>query len=492
MRFNPADFIGKILNKPTVIIEIGNDWLKIIQAKVSSVDGVSIDKVNIFKLVEIKDSVSTVISNAFRELKLNKEKVTLCLPRHLVTTRILELPSVNPQEIADIINLQIGKQTPYSKEEIISAYKIIDSLREGYTKVILVIVRRNIVSERLDTLSKSGINVDKIALSSEGVFFWFNALYLSDNKTAANSDIILVDIDSNYSDFLVISKGKLIFTKNILIGANSLLDDKDPKINNFIEELEHARDMYLEESHALKPGKLYLSGAVKYINDLAANLSARMDLPAEVIDPLKNNLIKDPFILKNTNFKFVSFAPLIGIALKNKELNLLLMPNEMRIAKLMEAKRSNLTMMGALFAAVIMVISLMILINIYNKNNYIKQLKSRTGQIKEDSDLVDKMRRSINLLQDRLDAKGDTLSVLDSLHKILPKEIYLTNVNIERKKDVTIKGRANAMSDVFKFVSTLENSPLFKNVKNTYTTTKKENNQEFADFEITASYEAPD
>jgi len=129
-------------------------------------------------------------------------------------------------------------------------------------------------------------------------------------------------------------------------------------------------------------------------------------------------------------------------------------------------------------------------VNIYNKNMYIKQLKERNNKIKVESDGVDKMRRAVNILQGRLDAKGDSLSLLDEVYKLTPKEIYLTNITIERKKQLILKGRANAMSDVFKFVTALENSTNFKGVKNTYTTTKKENNQEYADFEITAAYES--
>ena len=47
-----------------------------------------------------------------------------------------------------------------------------------------------------------------------------------------------------------------------------------------------------------------------------------------------------------------------------------------------------------------------------------------------------------------------------------------------------MQGRAAAMSNVFEFVTTLENSPFFENVKTTYTTTKKDKDTEYAKFEI--------
>jgi hypothetical protein len=45
------------------------------------------------------------------------------------------------------------------------------------------------------------------------------------------------------------------------------------------------------------------------------------------------------------------------------------------------------------------------------------------------------------------------------------------------------------MSNVFSFVTTLEGSPFFENVSTTYTTTKKEEGEEYTKFEIICNYE---
>jgi Tfp pilus assembly PilM family ATPase len=157
-----------LFNKPIIIIEIGNDWLKILECNpLSQAD--SITKTSFMKLSQIKESVSGAISKVFRDLKLNKNTVILCIPRHLATVRILELPSIDPKEIADMIDLQIGKQTPYAKEEIVFSHRIIDAEREGYTKAMLVIAKHSLIKERLVTLEKVGIDARRVCLSSEGV-----------------------------------------------------------------------------------------------------------------------------------------------------------------------------------------------------------------------------------------------------------------------------------------------------------------------------------
>jgi len=466
--------------KPIVIIEIGNDWLKILECNPLSQTNF-ITKTSFMKLSQIKESISDAISKVFRDLKLNKNACFVCIPRHLATVRILELPSTDPKEIEDMIELQIGKQTPYAKEEIVFSHRIIDAEREGYTKVMLVIAKHSLIKERLAALEKVGIDVRKACLSSEGVYNWFSGVELSRLQSDSGA-ISIVDIDSNYSDFIAVYKGRFSFTKNILIGANNLIDERERYQEKFIDELRRSIDLYYEEVKGLKAAKLFLLGASKNVPDLANILSARLDIPCQTLDTVKNIAIKE-------DYKFISATPLVGLALKYNALQFDLIPNETRIKKRVEEKKKYLTVAGILFTAIFTMLTFLLFIHIYNKNMYKAQLEDRLAKIKDGAQGIEKMRRLINLGQERLDAKGDCLTMLSGLYEVMPEEIYLTSVDMERKKQLTIKGRAPVMSDVFKFVGILENTAYFKNVKNTYATTKKDDNYEYTDFEIICVYE---
>lgn len=479
-----SKFLGNLrakFDRPIVVIEIGNDWLKIIDCNPSSSTNL-ITKASFVKLSQIKESVSDAISEIFRNLRLNRNNVFVCIPRHLVTVRILDLPSTDTKEIADMIELQIGKQTPYAKEEIIFSHKIIDTEREGYTKAMLVIARHSLIKERLAALEKLGIDARRTALSSEAVYNWFSAVELPRIQTDSGA-VIIVDIDSNYSDFIVAHKGKFSFTKNVLIGANNLIDERGRYEEKFIEELSRSMDLYYEEAKGLKASKLILAGASKNIADLANILSARLDIPCQILDAAKN-------IRAAEDNKFISLTPLIGIAMKYGALQFDLTPKETRIKRLVEEKKKYLTVTGILSTAILTMLTFLLFIHIYNKNMYKAQLEDKLAKIKDGAQGIEEMRRLINLAQERLDANGDCLNMLGALYELIPKEIHITAVDIERKKQLTIKGRASVMSDVFKFVGALEGSPYFKNVKNTYATTKKEDDNDYTDFEIICIYES--
>ncbi|MFH1189730.1 MAG: pilus assembly protein PilM [Candidatus Omnitrophota bacterium] len=482
------------LNAGTVAIEIGNDWLKIAQiprAKGSKVPC----HIKLLKLAQIKDSVSSAIDDTFKDLKLNRKNVVSCIPRHLVTVRMLDVPATDPKEISDMINLQVGKQTPYSKEEIVSSHKIIEIGPSGYSKVMLAIAARNIINERADTLTKAGLDVKGVAISSEGVFNWFSAAYLPEIKLEDSQGIALIDIDSNYSDFIVIRRGKMAFTRNIFIGANHLMENSraesaQPWGEKFVDELKRSLERYQTEEKSVKIVKMFLSGAGPNINGLDLLLASDMEIPTLNTDQLKNIRTQTGAQeIRDESFRFVSLTQLFGVSASGKEPQIDLTMGEQKVQNLMEAKRKQLTVMGVLIVSIVTMLSFLMLTDVYNKNAYLVKLKHTISKIGTEADDVEKMRAVISLVEKRLDSRGSSIEVINEIYDITPKEIYLTDINIDEKQSIVLKGGGLAMSDVFKYVKKLEESNMFESVKTTYTTTKKDKDAEFAEFEIACMYQ---
>ncbi|OGX38872.1 MAG: hypothetical protein A3C36_00925 [Omnitrophica WOR_2 bacterium RIFCSPHIGHO2_02_FULL_52_10] len=474
--------------RPTVVVEIGNDWLKILEYN-PSIKGGCVTRTSLVKLVQIKEPVTEALSKAFKNLKLSKQGVIVCIPRHLVTIRILEFPSTDPKEIDNMVTLQVGKQTPYSREEIIFAYRLIHMGRQGYTKVMLVIARRSIVNARVEALQKAGIEVDRVTVSSEGVFNWFSIAYESKMKMEGDG-IVLIDIDSNYSDFIIIYKEQFSYTRNILIGTNHLLEEKEKWSEKFIEEVNHSIELFHNEEKDVKISQIFLSGAAKHVGDLQRIIGHALELPVGGVEPFNNIKIRsDANIFNQEDYIYVSPSPVLGMAIKNKEIFLDLTSSELRIQKEMEEKRKQIMLMGVLAAAIVMVGSLILLITIYTKNAYLSELKKQITKIAKEANYVENMRKHISLVEERLSAQRRSINVLHEIAKLTPRDIYFTNINIEERNQTTLQGRADVMSNVFSFVTTLEGSPYFENVKTTYTTTKKEKGEEYTRFEIICMYE---
>ena len=76
------------------------------------------------------------------------------------------------------------------------------------------------------------------------------------------------------------------------------------------------------------------------------------------------------------------------------------------------------------------------------------------------------------------------LLFISELQKVIPDEISVDYLSLDEANKVTLRGQATQLSNVFKFVSTLEQSKYFKDVGTKYTRTKKVKDKEINNFEI--------
>ena len=101
-------------------------------------------------------------------------------------------------------------------------------------------------------------------------------------------------------------------------------------------------------------------------------------LPARPADPLHNIKIRDDIrVFRDDDCIFVSPSPLLGMAIRRKDLQLDLTPGELRIQREMERRRKQVTHTGVLTASVVMVISLLLLVRMSAKKVYLDQINNQ-------------------------------------------------------------------------------------------------------------------
>ena len=83
-----------------------------------------------------------------------------------------------------------------------------------------------------------------------------------------------------------------------------------------------------------------------------------------------------------------------------------------------------------------------------------------------------------------MDSRVVSLDYLYQIHKLTPLEITLKMITLEADNKITLRGQALAMSDVFKFITTLENSGYFKDIQTKYTSKKRIADKDISEFEI--------
>ena len=469
----------------TTVFQIDNSWLRLIQVKTLKRE----KKISMIKAMEITslsdEEIALKISELAVELRINSRYLILAIPRHFTTTRNLDLPSANPLEIKDMIELQIGKQTPYASDEVIKDYQILGSNADGYSRVLLVIVHRDIVGRYFKILESAGLKVQKVSFSSEGLLNWRSLVYRE--KLSTEKVHILIEVDYDTSDFEVVLNDKLVFGRSISLGFSQIPGQLELWQKKFIEEINHSIYAYQNEIMGKEIDRIIISRP-RLVGDSLdkAVLEKEFGASVEIIDQFQDIPLTEEGVNSYNNLirTDLSFAGLIGLGLPASEHKIDLVPQEHQIGKAVKEKGKDLYLMGILLVFILVAVSGVFMGRMYNKERYLAQLKQRLEQIQNKTKELNGMIRGIETIKDRVYTRGISLNLLYEVHRVVSPEIYLVSISFDGKDSLTLRGESNEMSEVFNFVNKLEESPFFQNVKSKYATKRKEGDKEITDFEI--------
>ena len=472
------------------VFQIDSNWLKVIQVEQLQHE----KKVSLIKVVDIAslsdDDLANRVSALAKELKIDARYLVISIPRHFITTRNLELPSENPLEIKEMIELQIGKQTPYTSDEVIKDYQILDSNVDGYSRVFLVIVHRDIVERHFKILETAGLKVQRVGFSSEGLLNW--SRLVGKEKISPDKVHILIEVDSDTSDFEVVLNDKLIFGRSIALGFSQLPGQAEQWQKKFVEAVNHSIYAYQNEVMGKEIDRIIISrpGMVGESLDKAV-LEKEFGIVVEIIEQFKDIPLtaEASNLLDNLVRTDVSFAGLLGLALTFGEQTIDLIPQELQMGRQVKEKGKDLFLMGIFFMLILVAISGVFLGRMYNKEHYLGQLKLRLSQIQSKTKVLNNMIRVMETIKDRIYTRGLVLNLIYEVHLAISPEMHLVSMSFDGKETLILRGESNVMSEVFNFVTKLEESGYFQNVKAKYATKRMVENREVTDFEISCPLE---
>lgn len=447
--------------KAAVIVEIGSDWLKVVQAHPSR-GGVEIDKIHAEKFESMGSGLMRAIAGAFERQKFDAMPVILCLPRQFVTLRVTELPSTSPDEIASMAELQVGKQTPYSKDEIVYDYTACDGSRPGYSRVMMAIVQNSVVRERFHALEEAGVRVGQVSVSTEGFLQWYlESVVESGDEGRA---VALVDVDSAATDVMVVDTGSVAFSRSILVGAGEAGDDSAGWSQRLAREIKRSIEACAAETAGLNVRKLIVTGAAGRIRDLAEAVGQETGLPVEAADSLRYaKKLPKSFSAADPELRGVSLTSVIGMAFAAGSLDFNLIPDSVRLRRDLVSKARGLAALGMLTMATMVAFSIYGTSKLYLKASELDRLQSRVKSVAVRVKDVSDKQSVIREVQARKDNQLSSVNVLYEVHRIASPSIALDTFDMDLDKgQVRLAGTGATRSDVSSFQKGLEQSSLVK------------------------------
>lgn len=409
--------------------------------------------------------------------KIDFDELIIVLSRNQVTMRNLELPSVDPGEIRDIINIQAGKQTPFPREDLIADFEILGSSRQRYTKVLLAIAQKSVVNGHLDGLSGRREAVRKIVLGSECLANWYPFIY----PKIRDETFAIIYFDVLFSDFCVISKGKLLFTMLLDLDVRNLSEEGWSK--KFEDEIGSALKSYKEGNIGPVFNKVVFMESNRFVDASRGILSEKFSLqvsgPFAASGAIKLSKQADE-LLRQEEKEGILFSKMIGLMLDPDRPALDFSPLDMKMERRERARKKKFAVTATLLAAIFFVGLMIFLEGVYSKTLILKRMDAQLKRLEQETSGIQKESARIELIKKRLDAKNSAIEVLVELYKNAPPGAYLTAIVYDESGTVSLRGTSTVISDVYKYVKALKASPIFSDVKAKYVTKRKD----LSDFEI--------
>lgn len=460
------------MNHKIFAIEIKNNLIKTAFVEKSKKE---IPTIN-FNSIKIKSKEGLIEMLIYLANKYNLKKshlINISLGCQNFITRDVKLPAANPEELRAMLDFQISRLSPFSKEEIV--YNYIESFldKAGFKQLLVPILQKQSAEHLEALLKESGIKPSGFYFGAEAILSAFDYFKKSSKELEQLRNYILVDIDSSDTTVLAVYQDNLVFIRNISLGAGEVRATS----TNFKNELKNTISILNAKFPELAFENVIITGA---------------SLDEETKDRLKELLTKSVRFFSflslcqqecNLNFESddarnnSSNLSLYGLLLNNLQLKFSLSRRFDR-AKAINFKNLIFSKVNFLAAGFLTVCFMLFLVNFYAKKQELYKLERRIGNIESETLGV---KESFLISQLR---KEDLVDILVELYNILPENILLSSLSYNYNQQLVIKGKAHNMGEINNFLLVLKNSRYLKNAQLKYASKNKTDRGQAANFEI--------
>ncbi len=234
---------------PALSLDIGSYSIKALGGRAG-------DHVQIERVVEIANSVGVavptddgvqqklaeLIEALFHDHKLPRNDVRLSLPETVVSTKVIELPSLSDAELASAIGWQAEQHIPIPPKQLSLEYHVLyrppkKEQEKQKMKVLLVGARKEIVERYIDIFL--GLGIEPKLLETQ-ILSVIRALDIQSNEPPT----LIVQMGASSTQLAMIHQGELQFITSHMSGGQALTKVLEKQINLESQQAEEYKRTY--------------------------------------------------------------------------------------------------------------------------------------------------------------------------------------------------------------------------------------------------------
>ncbi len=431
--------------------------------------------------------ISQHLAQTWREWKLKNRQALCLIPSKLFISKNVDMPSNDPEEISKIIDLQAGRYTPYSRDEIVIDYLCMTTPGQHYTNVLLIIVNRKLIDRYVQIFDRAGIFVTRFGIASESAAHFYQRLLPADQMSGA---IAGIHIDEDASDLTIIDKREMVFVRSIPVGASHFRSEMESAQQSFAGELNKSISSYQDHGVGQAVKALVMTGLTNGLENLEKVIRESIPSMQTPGFPIKMVTYHNQFQVAPAVKEKIgpasseSFFELMCAVDAEADLRIDLTPKEIKLKRKFREGGREIVTLGILIMTCLVMICIFLAGKIYIKRNLIDRLDVVAESVSSQARVLERASTKTRVLRNLIEYRGKGLYVFDKVTSLIGPEMYLSSFSYDQEGNLQLLGTADTMSSVFALVTKFENSGYFSDVTTNETKTRKEGGKEVTDFDI--------
>jgi type IV pilus assembly protein PilM len=257
--------------------------------------------------------ISEFIKKVFSDSHIAEKEINAAVSGNSAVVRYINFRKMPVENMRDAIKFEASQHIPFDIKDVELDFSVLDDKipsEPNMMRVLLVAAKKDECRRLVKILQAAGltpmaIDVDSIALVNSYVF--------CKEEAANEKPIALVNIGAKKTSLAIIQDGKPVFTRNVEIGGDGMTlaiargmsievhEAEQLKIageqiahehikivlDSIVRQLRTSFD-YFEGISGGEVSHVYLSGGAAMLKGLADHLTANLNIPVSIWDPLSH------------------------------------------------------------------------------------------------------------------------------------------------------------------------------------------------------------
>ena len=302
-----------------------------------------------------EDSRSSFLVSSIVELLadtgIKPGPVLLSVSGQSVFSRYVKLPAVDSEKIYNMVRYEAQQNVPFPIEEVEWDYQILNRSGEEI-EVLLVAIKKEILAETVDAVTRAGLVVDVVDVAPMAIFNTVRK-----NYPDLEGCTLVLDMGSRSTNLIFIDEGK-VFSRSIPVAGNAITqqimkefeldfdqaeqlklenavvsfggafepleDEVQEKVSKCVRgvmtrmhmEITRSINFYRGQQSGNSPAQILLTGGTSIIPHADTFLSEKLEIPVDYLNPFQSVTVSEQIPGESIESDAHKLSEVVGLALR--------------------------------------------------------------------------------------------------------------------------------------------------------------------------------